>query len=73
MVAEIGSADRFWGRTHGETPILRETYDMVVKWANQFLHHTAFGITMVHVDEAYLGCQQFLRQLRQKSSFRFRA
>jgi Family of unknown function (DUF5677) len=54
MVAEIGSADRFWGRTYGETPILRETYDMVVKWANQFLHHTAFGITMVHVDEAYL-------------------
>jgi hypothetical protein len=48
MVEEIGTAPRFWGRTHGKTPVLRENYDIVNKWANQFLHHTALGITPVH-------------------------
>jgi hypothetical protein len=49
MVEQIGTAQQFWGRTHGKTPVFRETYDLVNKWANQFLHHTAWGITPVHV------------------------
>jgi hypothetical protein len=54
MVNEVGTAQRFWGRTHGQTPILKENYDMVIKWANQFLHHTALGVTIVPVGPEYV-------------------
>ena len=46
MVNEIGSAQRFWGRTHGETPIFLQTYQLTNKWANSYLHHTLFGILL---------------------------
>lgn len=46
MVDEIGTAQRFWGRTHGETPIFRQTYQLTNKWANSYLHHTLFGILL---------------------------
>jgi hypothetical protein len=49
LVEQIGSARRFWGRTYGETPVFAQHYDVVNKWANQFLHHTALGATPVQV------------------------
>jgi hypothetical protein len=54
MVETIGTAERFWGRTHGETPILRETYAIVVKWSNQLLHHTASGVVMQLIEPEHL-------------------
>jgi hypothetical protein len=46
IVAEVGTAQRFWGRTYGATPIFRETYDLAIKWSNQYLHHTALGVML---------------------------
>ena len=50
MISAIGTAERFWGRTHGETPVFEETYAVVVKWSNQLLHHTAYGLMMEVID-----------------------
>lgn len=51
LVAQVGQADRFRGRTHGETPVLEHMYQVVHKWANQQLHHTAAGLGVVRIDE----------------------
>jgi hypothetical protein len=51
LVAEVGQADRFRGRTHGETPVLEHVYQVVHKWANQQLHHTAAGLGVVRIDD----------------------
>lgn len=50
MVSTIGTAQRFWGRTHGETQVFEETYAVVVKWSNQLLHHTAYGLILEVID-----------------------
>ncbi len=51
IVEDVGSAEQFWGRTHGETKILEQHFNIVNKWANQILHHTAVGLGAVRVSD----------------------
>lgn len=51
LVREVGSAERFRGRTHGVTPVLNEHYQVVNKWATQYLHHTAVSLGVVRTSD----------------------